>query len=261
MRKLGPADYRHMPWKNGGGSTTELRIEPPGATLAGGFRWRLSMAAVPESGPFSAFPGLDRTLLLLSGRGMELDHGPHGRALLAGPLEPVRFPGEWATFGRLVDGPCVDFNVMSARGQVRHEVAILRPGTVPSSLPEAYTVLVYDSTGALVGKGSTPVIPAFQALSNGYLGQAGTYGALLKNIISTPLPSGVFKILVDGGSEYSAVTALQFTGASATALQVAYDSAPSSTAMTTASAQASASRARAARVESLPKPVFRALQR
>jgi len=136
-------------------------------------------------------------------------------------------------------------------------LAIYNEGTTAT----AYTVLVYDSTGALVGKGSTPVIPAFQALSNGYLGQAGTYGALLKNIISTPLPSGVFKILVDGGSEYSAVTALQFTGASATALQVAYDSAPSSTAMTTASAQASASRARAARVESLPKPVFRALQR
>ena len=148
MRRLGPGDYRPMPWKNGGGSTMELLVEPPGATLAGGFRWRLSMAAVPESGPFSAFPGLDRTLLLLSGRGMELDHGPHGRALLAGPLEPVRFPGEWATFGRLVDGPCVDFNVMSARGQVRHEVAILRPGTVPSSLPEASTVLVYCACGA-----------------------------------------------------------------------------------------------------------------
>jgi len=147
MVKLGPADYRHMPWKNGGGSTTELLIEPPGATLAGGFRWRLSMAAVAESGPFSAFPGLDRTLLLLSGRGMELDHGPHGRALLAGPLEPVRFPGEWATFGRLLDGPCVDFNVMSARGQVRHEVAILRPGPVPSPLPEAQTVLVYCASG------------------------------------------------------------------------------------------------------------------
>jgi len=147
MLKLGPGNYRDMPWKNGGGSTTELLVDPPGATLAGGFRWRLSTATVAASGPFSAFPGVDRTLLLLSGRGMELDHGPHGRVRLAGPLEPVRFPGEWATFGRLLDGPCVDFNVMCARDQARHEVTILRPGRVPSPLREAPTVLVYCVSG------------------------------------------------------------------------------------------------------------------
>ena len=89
LRIFGPGDFRVMPWKNGAGSTTELLIDPPGATLAGGFRWRVSMATVAESGPFSSFPGLDRTLLLLEGEGMELDHGPHGRALLPGPLVPV----------------------------------------------------------------------------------------------------------------------------------------------------------------------------
>lgn len=148
LRKFGPGDYRDMPWRNGAGSTTELLIEPPGATLAGGFLWRLSMATVAESGPFSLFPGIDRTLLLLSGQGMELDHGPQGRALLPGPLAPVRFPGEWATRGRLLGGPCLDFNVMSRRGQVVHEVVILRPGPEPSPLPEAPTVLVFCAAGA-----------------------------------------------------------------------------------------------------------------
>lgn len=145
---FGPGDYRDMPWKNGAGCTTELLIAPPGASLADGFLWRLSMATVVESGPFSRFPGIDRTLLLLSGQGMELDHGAQGRGLLPGPLEPVRFPGEWATHGRLLNGPCLDFNVMSRRGQVQHEVGVTRPGLAPSPLPEAATVLVFCARGA-----------------------------------------------------------------------------------------------------------------
>jgi environmental stress-induced protein Ves len=145
--KLGPADYRTMPWKNGAGSTTELLIEPPGATLAGGFRWRVSMATVAESGPFSRFPGIDRTLLLLEGQGLELDHGPHGRALLPGPLVPVRFPGEWTTSGRLLGGPCRDFNVMSRRDALLHEVVMLHVG-VPAALPEAPVVLAYCCRGS-----------------------------------------------------------------------------------------------------------------
>ena len=49
-RLLKPSDYRAMPWKNGGGITTELLIEPEGATLESGFQWRLSMADVRTDG-------------------------------------------------------------------------------------------------------------------------------------------------------------------------------------------------------------------
>ena len=123
-----------------------------------------------------------------------------------------------------------------------------------------YTVRVYDSTGTLAGVGTTPSIPPLQALGNGYLGEGGTYGALLRNVISTPLPPGVFKVLIDGGSLYSAAAVLQFSGASATALQVAYDTAPSASASASA-APALRTNVRAARVESLPKAVFRELPR
>ena len=147
VQKLGPQDYRAMPWKNGGGSTTELLIDPPGATLDTGFRWRGSMATVALSGPFSSFPGIDRSLMLLEGDGLELDHGPHGRALLPGPLAPVRFPGEWATSGRLLGGPCLDFNVMSRRAQARHQLAVLRAGAAPAPLPEAPVLLLFGCAG------------------------------------------------------------------------------------------------------------------
>jgi hypothetical protein len=72
------------------------------------------------------------------------------------------------------------------------------------------------------------------------------------------LPPGVFKILVDGGSKYSAVEVLQFNGLSATALQVAYDSAPGSSSRAASSERMNF---RSARVESTPGHVFRALPR
>jgi hypothetical protein len=122
----------------------------------------------------------------------------------------------------------------------------------------SYTVRVYDSTGSLAGTGTTPLIPPLQPLSNGSFGEGGTYGALLSDVISTRLPAGVFKVLVDGGSKYSAVEALQFNGQSATALQVGYDSAPGSGSRAASSERMNI---RSARVASAPGHVFRALPR
>ena len=139
-------------------------------------------------------------------------------------------------------------------GTQRVSLAIYNEDTTATS----YTVRVYDSTGSLAGTGTTPSIPPLQPLPNGSLGEGGTYGALLSDVVSTPLPSGVFKILVDGGSRYSAVEVLQFNGSSATALQVAYDSAPSSSSSVSA-ASVRRGNLRSARVASMPRPVFSAL--
>src|SRR5687768_11288563 len=68
MRHLKADNYRRQPWKNGGGFTTELMVEPDGDR----WLWRLSIANVEQSGPFSDFAGYERTLMLLSGEGMEL---------------------------------------------------------------------------------------------------------------------------------------------------------------------------------------------
>lgn len=116
-----------------------------------------------------------------------------------------------------------------------------------------YTIQVYDSTGSLVGTGTTPSIPGLPLLSDGSYGEGGTYGALLSDVIKTRLPSGVFKVLIDGGSKYSAVEMLQINGQSATTLQVAYDSPPSSSSLARAALRPSFRRARAA---SGPKLVF-----
>ena len=66
------AGLESAPWKNGGGSTTEIAIAPPGAGLDD-FDWRISLATISEDGPFSVFPGIDRTLILHTTEGPNVE--------------------------------------------------------------------------------------------------------------------------------------------------------------------------------------------
>ncbi|MGK6317049.1 HutD/Ves family protein [Neorhizobium sp. DT-125] len=121
MRILRSADYKRMPWKNGGGQTTEIAIFPPDATV-NDFDWRISMATVGEDGPFSIFPGIDRTLSVLSGEGIELTISGKPSIALVPASEPCRFAADVPTGARLTGGPITDLNVMTRRGRFTHDV-------------------------------------------------------------------------------------------------------------------------------------------
>ncbi|HSX70590.1 MAG TPA: HutD family protein [Pseudomonas sp.] len=108
------------PWKNGGGSTRQLAIHPPGADLEG-FDWRISCAQVARGGPFSAFPGVDRSLALLRGDGLRLALGDDVHELRP-CADIVDFAGEAAAGAELPGGPVEDLNVMSRRGAWRHRL-------------------------------------------------------------------------------------------------------------------------------------------
>lgn len=110
-----------MPWKNGGGVTTELYRLPDGED----FFLRLSIAQVAQSGPFSSFPGIDRTLLVLEGNGIRLGSSSFDKVLdqQSGPFE---FRGEDEINAELIQGPIRDFNVMVKRGWCRPKVSNLK---------------------------------------------------------------------------------------------------------------------------------------
>ena len=63
------AELPVVPWRNGGGVTREVAT---GGSGEEGFDWRISIADVEVPGPFSAFPGLDRTITLVGGERMDL---------------------------------------------------------------------------------------------------------------------------------------------------------------------------------------------
>lgn len=113
--------YRRTPWKNGGGATSEIAVSPEGADFDE-FDWRVSMATVTNDGPFSTFPGVDRTLSILEGEGIILDIAGRDAATLTSASDPLSFPADAATSARLVAGPITDLNVMTRRGRFRHRV-------------------------------------------------------------------------------------------------------------------------------------------
>lgn len=133
------ADARWMPWKNGGGETTELLCWPEGASIDA-FIWRLSLATVAASGGFSRFPGVDRTLTLLDGAGMILSLDQRDVHLIPGS-EPIHFSGDDPCRASLPDGPTRDLNVMSRRGSARHAVAFVAPGAEAPSGPADFRVV------------------------------------------------------------------------------------------------------------------------
>jgi environmental stress-induced protein Ves len=100
-----------MPWKNGGGSTREILRVPEGSD---DWQWRLSIADIAADGPFSAFPGCERSLTLLEGAGMRLQFADR-HCDLRPPFAACRFAGEETPECVLFDGPTVDFNAIWRR--------------------------------------------------------------------------------------------------------------------------------------------------
>jgi environmental stress-induced protein Ves len=121
---LTPADFHPMPWKNGAGRTTEIAVHPAGAALDA-FDWRVSIADVERDGPFSRFPGIDRTIVLLEGGGMRL-RSARGEIELTTPCVPHEMSGDDAVECTLAAGPCRDFNAMFRRGRARGRITVVR---------------------------------------------------------------------------------------------------------------------------------------
>ena len=107
-----------VPWKNGGGSTTEIAIGPPDAGFED-FDWRVSLATIEKDGAFSAFPGVDRTLALVAGHGMTLEID--GEPTLVTETEPVvAFDGSAQVIAKLSRGGSTDFNAMTRSERCYH---------------------------------------------------------------------------------------------------------------------------------------------
>lgn len=147
-RLIRPAEHRVMPWRNGGGSTAEIAIEPAGADLPAGFDWRLSIATIERDGPFSAFPGYDRTIMLIEGNGMMLDFGAGKAERIAARFELFEFAGEAAVECRLLGGPIRDFNLMIRRAALGAEAHVVELADDPLALAtDGGTLLIHCLEG------------------------------------------------------------------------------------------------------------------
>jgi environmental stress-induced protein Ves len=151
MRKWSNQDYHSMPWKNGAGSTTELAVFPPGASLDD-FVWRLSRAEVNQAGAFSHFAQIDRSLAILSGQGLSLqsdsEQSTADSVSLTQTSLPYQFAGELPIFADLLGGAVLDLNLMTRRDVCQHFMQRLGEGEHYVTAPDAQQLLLYCAAGA-----------------------------------------------------------------------------------------------------------------
>lgn len=111
-------------WRNGGGLTHELLAWP-----ASDWRWRVSVARIERDGPFSHFPDTQRQFAVIRGTGVRLDIDGMPHTVRAGGAV-LAFEGGQGCHCQLIDGPTLDFNLMS-----RHAVAHLHRWPAQGMLP------------------------------------------------------------------------------------------------------------------------------
>jgi len=129
--------YTPMPWRNGVGVTQEIAREPAQGEP---FIWRLSLATIAVSGPFSSYPGYQRVVALVDGRGFRLRTQDAPAQILATRGEHAQFDGAAATHCELLDGACTDLSLMVREPGRIASVARLRIGGA-LTLPAACNML------------------------------------------------------------------------------------------------------------------------
>jgi environmental stress-induced protein Ves len=145
MRIVRQSQFKSLPWKNGGGITHEAMRSP---SLGDVFRWRVSVARIDNSGPFSDFAGYARTMVLLRGGGIALKLSDGTRRDLRAAGDLAQFDGALGVDCELLSGPCVDLNLMTsnAMGPVRARVERLHePLSYPARTDESMVVFPIDA--------------------------------------------------------------------------------------------------------------------
>ena len=156
-RILYPAGFHTVPWKNGGGTATDIAVS---LGADGEPDWRVGTAAILKDGPFSDYAGVTRTFTIVEGPGVHLDFAGEGTRTLPRD-EPTRFAGAPAPFCRLRDGkPATAFNLLTRDGAATGEVAIRRGRGAEEPVAAAPVVVLFalEEAWSLTADGETVVV-------------------------------------------------------------------------------------------------------
>jgi uncharacterized protein len=166
------SSFKTSPWKNGGGITHEAARVPADGDP---YRWRVSVAQIEQSGPFSDFTGYRRKMALLRGAGLELRFGDGQQLTLSRVGDLAEFDGAVPAQCNLVDGPCTDFNLIVANEATVAARVERLAGPIDVGASELETTLVFGMESALELKRSSGerahLEPWDLAILSGYYGQ------------------------------------------------------------------------------------------
>jgi environmental stress-induced protein Ves len=126
------SSYQQMLWKNGGGTTREIDRFPIGREP---YLWRLSQARIERDGPFSAFPGYDRWLCVLTPEGILLNDSKLDF------LRPHRFSGDASVECRVGQTGAEDLGLIFDRSKVDASMTVVEG---PTDLSAEHAHYVFD---------------------------------------------------------------------------------------------------------------------
>ncbi|WP_203426743.1 HutD family protein [Sinorhizobium sp. BG8] len=178
-----------MPWKNGLGVTREV-IACPAPHDPAVFLWRISLATVRGSGPFSLFPGIDRTIAVLRGDGMQLTADGETQSPLTQQADPYRFAGEAVVHAESLGGETTDLNVMTLRTNYRHTLRRLAiNGTVEVAIESPEACIVFNGAVRVEDEGNVLSAASMDAVVDLVQGQS------LR--LSADIPADVFLVSLE----------------------------------------------------------------
>lgn len=137
---------REVAWKNGGGFTREIAVEPRGASYED-FDWRVSLARIERDGPFSLLAAVERLFVVVQGTGLLLE--VEGAVVaLDEHSPPLSLAGEAPAYARLSGGPVQALNVMTRKGRARASLSRLDVAEPMALRPDIKTWLLVVLAGA-----------------------------------------------------------------------------------------------------------------
>ena len=181
-RSVQLSDVLPTPWRNGGGVTRELLAWPSPRDWI----WRMSVAEVAHSGPFSRFEGVQRWFAVLGGAGVRLDVAGRLQTLTCRSA-PFCFDGAEPVACDLVDGATQDFNLMVRTNKAAAQMKRVC-GTLSMVLDAPRTIAIYAARAVttVLLKQDSLKIPAhslaWQTLPAGITVQINTTDALWMEI-------------------------------------------------------------------------------
>jgi uncharacterized protein len=140
-------DRAPVPWKNGQGSTREIARRLLGIR-GPGFVWRVSLSDLVRDAELATFPGVERSLTVVSGNGVTLDVAGAEHELR--PDVPFRFDGEAQAHARLTEGPVSILNVLTVASRMSAEVTVVDLSTMAALTVAGSTLVVLLSGTASV---------------------------------------------------------------------------------------------------------------
>ncbi|WP_213064569.1 HutD family protein [Acinetobacter pittii] len=134
--------YTKMLWKNGAGFTLEIARSLGEAD----FDWRISMADVTTSGPFSLFPNKQRIISVLDGQGMVL-HIDDLPATTLNQGNIFAFHGESQVQSKLVDGAIRDLNLIYDPAKFHARFQWLNEAAEQTFISSADLIFIFNHVG------------------------------------------------------------------------------------------------------------------